>query len=234
MDHVTAQSPVALTCGSSPSGLARVRTVALLAALIALVVLPGCGQIRGKVTTTLHRDLTLSRTTDLYLSGLLATMWSRDGGGGMTLPGTSDGGQIATAWEDDELHITHTLEKVPLETLASDAGAGEFSVSKRYLLVATLYEYKQSVTQNSFTGAPEGQLPGVKVEFALNMPGRIISSSSDSTDGGSALWALGPETSASGVSMKATSLAFNLYETIGVGVLLILMLAWPSRRKSKP
>lgn len=234
MDHAIAQSPIALTGGSSCRGIARFRTGALLGALIALVVLPGCGQIRGKVTTTLHRDLTLSRTTDLCLTGLLATMISQNAGeGGMALPGISEGEQVKTSWEGDEFHITQTVEKVTLDDFASDAGAGEISISKRYILVATLYEYKQKVTRNSFTGAPEGQLPGVEVEFALNMPGRIISATSDRTDGGAAVWSLGSDAAADGLSMEARSVAFNLYETIGVAVLLILVLAWPSRRKSR-
>ncbi len=213
----------------------RPRTVAALggAALVCLL-LSGCGQIRGKVTTTLHRDLTLSRTTDLCLTGLLATMISEKAGeDGMTLPGISEGEQIKTSWEGDEFHMTQTVEKVTLDEFTSDAGAGEISISKRYVLVATLYEYKQKVTRNSFTGAPEGQLPGVEVEFALNMPGRIISASSDRTDGGAAVWSLGSDAAADGLSTEARSLAFNLHETIGVAVLLILVLAWPSRRKSR-
>ena len=211
------------------------RTVVALSTLaLVCVLLTGCGQIRGKVTTTLHRDLTLSRTTDLCLTGLLATMISRKAGeGGMTLPGISEGEQVTTSWEGDEFHMTQTVEKVPLDEFVSDAGAGEISISKRYVLVATLYEYKQKVTRNSFTGAPEGQLPGVEVEFALNMPGRIISSTSDATEAGAAIWSLGADAAEAGLSMEAKSLAFNLYETIGVAVLLILVLAWPSRRKSK-
>ncbi len=211
------------------------RTVAALGTLaLVCLLLTGCGQIRGKVTTTLHRDLTLSRTTDLCLTGLLATMISQSAGeGGTALPGISEGEQVTTSWEGDEFHMTQTVEKVPLDEFTSDAGAGEISVSKRYLLVATFYEYKQKVTRNSFTGAPEGQVPGVELEFALNMPGRIIDSSSDTAADGAAVWSLGSDAAADGLSMEAKSLAFNLYETIGVGVLLILVLAWPGRRKSR-
>ncbi len=204
-------------------------------ALLVLLVLPGCGQIRGRVTTTLHPDMTLSRTTDLYLTGLLAMSWSQLAGDGtMTLPGGVDGRDVITSWEGDELHLSHSIEHASLEELASGPGAGEISVSKRYVLVATLYEYKQRISRNSFTGAPQGQLPGVAMEFAVAMPGRIIGSTAERTDDSVAVWSFTSDSAWSDLSMEARSVALNLYETIGVAVLILIVLILPSRRKARP
>lgn len=205
------------------------RLWALGAVACALVLLPGCGTVRGYIATIVRPDLSVTRQVELVATGVLAGMLAgEDNIGGQYLGNADDvASSMNTFWEGDEYHIEGVVGPVPIRPWL--ATSEEESVTRSYWWLVSYYSYsaRRQPSGAQQQSSPDDELASGLAEAMFRfreevvMPGSIVSSNADGVEGSSAVWNVTVRDVDSGYTVEAVSRRINAPELVITMLLLM-------------
>lgn len=200
--------------------------IRLAASATLLLLLSGCGTLRGVISTTIHPNLSVSRTVEMTATGMFANLLANSGGQDSAYIPDDERAKVESYWDGSDYHLM-----VEANGLPADAWRDAFqqdTLERSYFLFVSYYRYRsengpqqQGQTQSSDDAMAESMASAmVSMEQTVTMPGTIIESNADRVQESTASWQVQLRDINQGYEVQVVSRRVNVPEVV-VAMLLL-------------